>query len=278
MTTAAVSLGTVRSGVTVTSSASPPVKRSASLPAASRIVGPVRGGSYSSVTSAVPSAIAEARLSAVFEPDTDTAVTAGPSALPILHREPAGARRAPTPRRAPPTRSPSPSAPQPTPGSLASGAPRPPCAPARRTSHGAGSPPRHPPPSRWSRLTGPRARSPSPRGRPCRGRPRPRCIRSAAWPWPCPDDVGRLAGGPADVEAEGRRAGHPDRFGEGDVDFDRVFNLVGLPGARKGDVVHMVAPRGSRCAPGAPRSRSPGCRRCRAPCSPRWRCPGSRKA
>ena len=39
------------------------------------------GGAYSSVTFCVPSAIAEARLSTVVEPDTATAVTAGPSAV-----------------------------------------------------------------------------------------------------------------------------------------------------------------------------------------------------
>ena len=38
---------------------------------------------YSRVTFAVPSAIADARLNVTVDPDTDTALTAGPFALPI---------------------------------------------------------------------------------------------------------------------------------------------------------------------------------------------------
>ena len=41
------------------------------------------GGAYSSVTFCVPSAIAEARLSTVVEPDTATAVTFGPFVAPM---------------------------------------------------------------------------------------------------------------------------------------------------------------------------------------------------
>ena len=76
------------SGVTVTSSASARKIAAASLPAASRIFAPEPGGVYSSVTFAVPSAIAAARLSVAVEPATDTAFTAGPSVLPIRTTNP----------------------------------------------------------------------------------------------------------------------------------------------------------------------------------------------
>ena len=87
-----VSSGARVSGVTVTPSAgaeSVPVRGNAfaSLPAASRTFVP-EGGVYSRVTPVVPSAIAEARLSTVVEPDTDTAVTAGPAALAMRTRKP----------------------------------------------------------------------------------------------------------------------------------------------------------------------------------------------
>ena len=71
------------SGVTSTASGSARRIAAASLPAASRIFAPVSGGAYSSVTLCVPSAIAEARLSTVVDPDTVTAVTLGPFVAPM---------------------------------------------------------------------------------------------------------------------------------------------------------------------------------------------------
>ena len=87
LTAAAASIGTVVSGVTLTSTVSVPVKPSASLPAASRIFVPEEGGRYSIFASSVPSAIRSAIVSLSFVgsvPSTATRVTAGLLPVPIF--------------------------------------------------------------------------------------------------------------------------------------------------------------------------------------------------
>ena len=90
-TAAAVTIGASVSGVTLTATASLPVKPSASLPAASRTFAPEEGGRYSRVAFWVPSAIRSASVRRSFVasvPSTATAVTAGPLPVPILTPNP----------------------------------------------------------------------------------------------------------------------------------------------------------------------------------------------
>ena len=82
LTAARATSGARVSDPAVTASTSMVAKPTASFPAASRIFVP-EGGVYSRVTFCVPTAISESRLSVVFEPTTDTAITVG-SALPAI--------------------------------------------------------------------------------------------------------------------------------------------------------------------------------------------------